>query len=315
MPPADVPGGVTIRAEEPGHVGAVADLVDLAFGAEHGLSALVSDLRSSSGHAGAWVAEADGAVIGHVMLTRGWIDATRALVPCPVLSPLAVHPARQGGGVGAALVRHAVAQAEAKGAPAVVLEGDPAYYGRLGFECAADRGLFKPSESIPETAFQWIRLPAYEPWMRGRFVYPEVFWAHDAVGLREWRAQRQTGLAVSTVTIGARDLPRLARFYGDLLGLQLPEIEAGEDWVALHDTGGWSLAIQHEPDQEPVTWPAGPGEQHMQLHLEIRVEDLDAGVEHALACGAALARSQPQADVRVCLDPEGHPFCLWVETD
>jgi hypothetical protein len=24
------------------------------------------------------------------------------------------------------------------------------------------------------------------------------------------------------------------------------------------------------------------------------------------------AEFQPQGDVRVCLDPAGHPFCLWV---
>ena len=48
------------------------------------------------------------------------------------------------------------------------------------------------------------------------------------------------------------------------------------------------------------------------MHLEIRVDDLEAGVAHAVALGATLARFQPQPDVRVCLDPAGHPFCLFV---
>ena len=61
------------------------------------------------------------------------------------------------------------------------------------------------------------------------------------------------------------------------------------------------------------TWPAAAGEQHMQIHLEIRADDLLAAQEHALACGATLASVQPQDDVRVMFDPEGHPFCLWVE--
>ncbi|HHU10670.1 MAG TPA: VOC family protein, partial [Intrasporangiaceae bacterium] len=69
--------------------------------------------------------------------------------------------------------------------------------------------------------------------------------------------------------------------------------------------------VQLEPDQERVSWPAADGDQHMQVHLEIRVDDLDVAVAHALACGAALAEHQPQEDVRVMLDPEGHPFCLW----
>ncbi len=50
----------------------------------------------------------------------------------------------------------------------------------------------------------------------------------------------------------------------------------------------------------------------MQMHLEIAVDDLEAGVAQAVAAGATLAAFQPQEDVRVCLDPAGHPFCLYV---
>jgi hypothetical protein len=50
-----------------------------------------------------------------------------------------------------------------------------------------------------------------------------------------------------------------------------------------------------------------------QAHLEVLVTDLDSALDHALACGARLADHQPQEDVRVCLDPAGHPFCLWVD--
>lgn len=305
---------VRIRPEQAEDEPRVGALVTAAFGDEgESVAALVQDLRASTARRGSWVAEGDGAVIGHVMLSRGWIDADRALVECPVLSPLSVHPKSQGQGVGSALLRYAVEAAERAGSPAVVLEGDPAYYGRLGFEAAGDRGLLAPSSAIPSAAFQWIRLTAHEPWMRGRFVYPDAFWADDSVGLREWRRDRSTGLEVSTVTLGARDLPRLARFYADLLGLACPDIEEGEDWVALRDTGGWSLGIQLEPEQAPAAWPAAAGDQHMQMHLEIRADDLATAEAHATSCGARLAEHQPQDDVRVMLDPEGHPFCLWIE--
>ena len=59
-------------------------------------------------------------------------------------------------------------------------------------------------------------------------------------------------------------------------------------------------------------WPAGPGDQQMMMHLEIKVDDLEASVAHAVAQGATLAGFQPQEDVRVCLDPAGHPFCLYL---
>lgn len=48
----------------------------------------------------------------------------------------------------------------------------------------------------------------------------------------------------------------------------------------------------------------------MMVHLDIEVDDLDAAGAHAVAAGAQLAEHQPQADVRVYLDPAGQPFCL-----
>ena len=50
----------------------------------------------------------------------------------------------------------------------------------------------------------------------------------------------------------------------------------------------------------------------MQLHLDIEVGDLESAGARAVAAGAVLAGFQPQEDVRVYLDPAGHPFCLWV---
>jgi putative acetyltransferase len=66
----------------------------------------------------------------------------------------------------------------------VFLEGDPNYYVRAGFEPAVPHGFRKPSLRIPDAAFQVYRLSAYEPWMTGTLVYPQVFWDHDCVGLR-----------------------------------------------------------------------------------------------------------------------------------
>ncbi len=54
-----------------------------------------------------------------------------------------------------------------------------------------------------------------------------------------------------------------------------------------------------------------PGGRPDAVHLDIAVDDLAAGVAHAESLGAELAGHQPQDDVRVLLDPAGHPFCLF----
>lgn len=116
------------------------------------------------------------------------------------------------------------------------------------------------------------------------------------------------------MVLDAHDAHELADFYVRLLGY---EVRAEEpDWVLIRppDGDGISLSFETERLHVPPVWPAGPGDQRMQLHLDIQVDDLAAETARALAEGARLAEYQPQDDVRVFFDPAGHPFCLWVET-
>jgi putative acetyltransferase len=160
-------------------------VVSEAFGDEGAtIAALVDDLRREHVRA-ELVAEHDGAVVGHVLLSRAWVDARRALVDALVLSPLSVAPGHQRRGVGTSLVRAAIEEAGRQQAPALFLEGDPAYYASRGFEPATPRGFVRPSARIPEPAFQVVVLDAHETWMTGALVYCEPFWRHDCVGLRD----------------------------------------------------------------------------------------------------------------------------------
>jgi len=61
-----------------------------------------------------------------------------------LLGPLAVEPTLQGTGVGAALMRIAIARAGQSGHRAIVMVGDPEYYGRFGFIASATEHLAKP---------------------------------------------------------------------------------------------------------------------------------------------------------------------------
>ncbi|HEX2774434.1 MAG TPA: N-acetyltransferase [Micromonosporaceae bacterium] len=175
-----------IRLEQPDDHDACAVVHRRAFG-DHGdvVARLVDALRQDDPDALSLVAETNGGVVGHVLFSRGLLDAPRRLVPVQVLSPLAVLPEQQRRGVGSALIRAGLHLLDARGVPLVFLEGDPRYYSRAGFAPGGDRGFRKPSLRIPDAAFQVQPLSTYEPWMTGTLVYSATFWDHDCVGLRD----------------------------------------------------------------------------------------------------------------------------------
>ncbi|MGZ5400833.1 MAG: VOC family protein [Nocardioides sp.] len=116
--------------------------------------------------------------------------------------------------------------------------------------------------------------------------------------------------------LGTPDPVGLARFYADLLGGEVDERDG--TFVTLKVAPGDStyLAFQLEPDHVPPVWPMpGAGDQQMQVHLDVGVASVAEAVEDAIACGARPAELQPQDDVRVMLDPAGHPFCLYLDVD
>jgi catechol 2,3-dioxygenase-like lactoylglutathione lyase family enzyme len=122
-------------------------------------------------------------------------------------------------------------------------------------------------------------------------------------------------LTVTGTNIDAPDANALADFYRRLLGWTTRTEEPG--WVVIQPDASdqarsGTLSFQTESRYVRPVWPAGPGDQQMMMHLEIKVDDLEASVAHAVAQGATLAGFQPQEDVRVCLDPAGHPFCLYL---
>jgi predicted enzyme related to lactoylglutathione lyase len=118
-------------------------------------------------------------------------------------------------------------------------------------------------------------------------------------------------LTVTGTNIDAPDANALANFYRRLLGWTTRTEEPG--WVVLQPgDGAGTLSFQTESRYVRPTWTAGPGDQQMMMHLEIKVDDLETSVAHAVAQGATLAGFQPQENVRVCLDPAGHPFCLYL---
>jgi len=127
------------------------------------------------------------------------------------------------------------------------------------------------------------------------------------------------------LVLGAPDPRALAAFYERLLGWTMagneparPGFPAEDGWAMLRPAsagaGLLAMSFQYEPDYVPPVWPPNPGTQGMMIHLDIAVDDLDAAVAWALDAGATLAEHQPQDQVRVLIDPAGHPFCLFPGT-
>jgi catechol 2,3-dioxygenase-like lactoylglutathione lyase family enzyme len=120
-------------------------------------------------------------------------------------------------------------------------------------------------------------------------------------------------MKLTAAVLDSADANALAEFYHRLLGWVLRSDEPG--WATLRPEGGGAgLSFQTEPAYVRPVWPAGPGDQQMMVHLDIEVDDLDVAGAHVVSAGAVLAEFQPQDDVRVYLDPAGHPFCLWVRS-
>ncbi|MGI8691950.1 MAG: GNAT family N-acetyltransferase [Geodermatophilaceae bacterium] len=114
-------------------------------------------------------ADGDG-VVGHVVLSVGSIDDDM-LVLC--LGPIAVRPDRQRAGAGAALMHAALAEAADTDAGLVVLLGHPSYYPRFGFEPAQPLGVECQWTDGP--AWMALRLPRYDPSLRGFVRFPAAF--------------------------------------------------------------------------------------------------------------------------------------------
>ena len=135
-------------------------------------------------------------------------------------------------------------------------------------------------------------------------------------------------IVVRTVNLDCSDAQAMARFYGGLLGWEPTAVEP--DWVLMrHPEGGTGLSFQRTGDFVPPAWPEEAGRQQKMIHLELQVvpEGRRPGEEYpddegqaalegaaalAVSLGGRLAAHQGRPDLRVVLDPSGHPLCLFL---
>jgi catechol 2,3-dioxygenase-like lactoylglutathione lyase family enzyme len=118
--------------------------------------------------------------------------------------------------------------------------------------------------------------------------------------------QRMIGQLEKTV-LDCPEPRALAGFYAEVLGMRINEDSA--DWVVIgREPDERTLAFQRASPWVPPRWP--DPEQPQQLHLDIRVDDVDTAERAVLALGARRVESDSESGFRVFTDPAGHPFCL-----
>jgi len=144
-----------VRREKPEEFPQIYDLVKVAFqtakvsnGKEQDF---VNQLRSSNNYISelALVAEENGGLIGHIMLTKTYIVNNSNKFETLLLAPISVVLEHRNKGVGSNLIRESFKLAKEMGYTSVLLVGDPAYYHRFGFKAAVNFGI-KHVQNIPD---------------------------------------------------------------------------------------------------------------------------------------------------------------------
>ncbi len=163
--------GVTIRPESEADFAAVARIHRDAFGQDD-VPRIVELLRPSDAYVAdlSLLAEVDGEIVGHVILSRGSLDDRRVLA----LGPIGVVPAHQRSGIGSELMLVSLTRARELGHELVVLLGHPWYYPRFGFVPAASLGITS-AEDWPADAFMALELVPGGARGGGTFTFPSAF--------------------------------------------------------------------------------------------------------------------------------------------
>ncbi len=111
----------------------------------------------------------------------------------------------------------------------------------------------------------------------------------------------------SGMTYDCADAKTLAEFYGKLFGW---EVSIPHEGYAGAAGDGVHITFQTVEGYQPPVWPWEDGKQAQMAHLDLYTDNLEAGIAHAIACGATVATTQYFDGIKVMIDPAGHPFCL-----
>lgn len=144
-----------IRPEQPADIQGTR-AVNLAAFETSAEANLVDVLRERADPVVSLVADAGDAIVGHILFSPATLPGHPELRVMG-LAPMAVAPARQRQGIGAALIHEGMEQCRRLGFGAIIVLGHADYYPRFGFKPASRFGLRSEYE-VPDDVFMALEL-------------------------------------------------------------------------------------------------------------------------------------------------------------
>lgn len=166
---------VSVRQENKDDIRAI-DVVHVSAFEGDAEAGLIDDLRASSSFIPelSLVAEFNGRIVGHILLTKVRLLSDDGGQDILVLAPMAVVPSQSHRGIGSELVQKAVEAAKSMGYTAIVVAGRPDFYKRFGFEPASKWGLTS-NLAIAGELITAIELEDGALSKGGNVIYPSMF--------------------------------------------------------------------------------------------------------------------------------------------
>ena len=166
---------VIVRAEVPEDVRAI-DVVNLSAFQGEAEARLVSAIRGSAEFIPdlSLVAELNGRIVGHLLLSKVKLQHGNGSKTVLALGPMSVVPSQSHRGIGSALIQAAIGRAKDMRYVAIIVAGQPDYYGRFAFQPAATWGLTS-NLRLPADALTAMELVAGALKDGGQVIYPTPF--------------------------------------------------------------------------------------------------------------------------------------------
>jgi putative acetyltransferase len=166
--------GIIVKSESPDDIRAI-EVVNLSAFQGEKEAILIDELRKSQGFSQdlSLVAEFNGRIVGHLMLTPVVLKTTSGEINMLALAPMSVVPSQSHRGIGSELVNTAIERAREKGYAGIIVAGHPDYYQRFGFEAASKYGI-SCNLPVPEDSIMVIEVTGGSL-QKGSLHYPPQF--------------------------------------------------------------------------------------------------------------------------------------------